>query len=368
MKIQLKEYTGDYRIVSLALDDETKEDLLEDKLDFLYLKDQIVWLYPDQQKYKLEPKEADYLKTCNNYDCFGLNENGTLSILYNADSVENFFYITGKCNSNCIMCPSPEVFRRKAKVSNIDEHILLAQHIPCSAPHLTITGGEPFMAGEEIFRLLQFLKDKFTATEFLILTNGRIFSVQDYVDKLIDSLPSNSILAIPVHGSTAEVHDGITRAKDSFAQTISGIKNLLTYRIRVELRIVISQLNLLDFEKLAYMIVDELKEIEYISIIAMEMTGNAYINRESLWLPYSEVFQAIVSSVEYLVNHDIDVRLYNFPLCTVSPRFWPICKKSISPNKVRYASQCTECRFKEDCGGVFAGTMLLEKQDLRVIS
>ena len=59
--------------------------------------------------------------------------------------------------------------------------------------------------------------------------------------KFIETVPDNSIVAIPIHGSNAQINDMITQSKGSFAQTVKGIKQLLKANIRVELRIVVSK-------------------------------------------------------------------------------------------------------------------------------
>ena len=51
----------------------------------------------------------------------------------------------------------------------------------------------------------------------------------------------------------------------------------------------------------------------------------------------------------------------------MSKEFWTLCKKSISPYKVRYSEVCDECEMKKSCGGVFAGTLSLEKGELKAI-
>ena len=60
-----------------------------------------------------------------------------------------------------MMCPSPEEMRKGKPINNISDLIRIAEHIPSDANHLTITGGEPFLAGEAIFDLIQYIKGKF---------------------------------------------------------------------------------------------------------------------------------------------------------------------------------------------------------------
>ena len=367
MGIRFKEYQLGYRIVSLALDDMTKTKLEENNLSVLYVSGTKVVLFPEDIVLITGEESIDQLKTFNNYDVLEIWENGLLNRRYNDKSDDNYFFVTGSCNSNCVMCPSPEITRRNVPKTNVQDLIELAKHIPSDTPHLTITGGEPFLIGDEIFPFIEFLRDKFYFTEFLFLTNGRIFAIDKYLQKFIETVPQNSIVAIPIHGSCDSIHDSITRANGSFRQTKQGIKKLLKNNIRVELRLVVSKLNIEDFENLANLIISDFKGIEYVSVIAMEMTGNARMNKEQVWIPYKQSFDIIAKSLRKMIEHEVDVKLYNFPLCTVKKSFWTLCEKSISGNKVRYTENCEQCRYKAACGGVFAGTFQLERDELKPI-
>ncbi len=367
MTVKIDNYDGKYRIVSLALDQAAKEELLNNDLDFLLVADEYVKIYPEGITISENKHVIEELQNAHNYDVYELWENGKLTEYYDDSSVDNYFFITAKCNSNCVMCPSPDISRRKGGSTSPDALIEIAKHIPTDTSHLTITGGEPFMMGREIFRFMEFLRNRFEYTEFLFLTNGRIFSVNSYVEKFVETAPGNSVVAIPIHGSNAITHDLITQSKGSFVQTVQGIKNLLKAGIYIELRIVISKLNAKDLYNIAKLISGEMTGIGYVSIMAMEMTGSAWVNRDTVWISYTEAAEAMEPALLELLEHGIDVKLYNFPLCTVKKQFWTLCEKSISPDKVRYVEICDNCRMKKSCGGVFAGTISIEKGELKAI-
>lgn len=367
MIVNLEKYTGKYRIVSLACEASVKEDLLADELDFIYLSEDDVRIYPENIIVSENKHVIELLRRAHNYDVFELWENGKLVECYDDSSIDNYFFVTSKCNSNCVMCPSPDAFRKAGENTRVETLIEIARHIPGDTPHLTITGGEPFMIGKDIFHFIEFLRDKFEYTEFLILTNGRIFALDSYTQKLRETLPENSIIAIPIHGSNGQIHDSITQVDGSFAQTIQGIKKLLEAGIRIEIRIVVSKMNAADIYNIAKMISDELAGVEYVSIMAMEMTGSARLNMDKVWISYRRAANAIEKSVMLLLENGIDVKLYNFPLCTVNRKFWTLCEKSISPDKVRYDVVCDNCKMKKSCGGIFAGTIYMEKGELEAI-
>ncbi len=367
MAVKFLNYKSGYRVASLALDESTKTKLVESRLSTLYVGQTDIILYPEQVVLSSDSSLIQSLQEFNNYDVFEIWENGIAIRRYNDGSGDNYFFITGACNSNCIMCPSPENSRKNAEPVSMDYLMALARHIPSDTPHLTITGGEPFLIGDSIFPFIKSLKEKFCNTDFLFLTNGRIFAVDRYLELFKENMPAHSIVAIPIHGSCAEIHDAISRAKNSFQQTKAGIKKLLKNNVPVEIRLVVSKLNVDDFENIAELIATEFSGVEYISVIAMEMTGNARVNCDKVWIPYSEAFSRIAPSIRKLIKSGIDVKLYNFPLCTVDSAYWTLCEKSISDNKVRYADTCEFCKYKKNCGGVFAGTFQMEKDELRAI-
>lgn len=369
MSFKFKDYNLGYKIVSLALDEFARDKLISEDLTLVWVdktKSEIV-LLPEKIVLSNDISDLGKIQKYNNYDVFEIWESGIFIRKYDDKSDDNYFFITGKCNSNCIMCPSPESSRKATETANLSYLIELAKHIPSDVHHMTITGGEPFLMGEPIFAFLQYMKEKFCGTEFLFLTNGRVFAINKYLQRFCETVPRNSIVAIPVHGSCPKIHDSITRSNDSFKQTRIGLKQLLEKGIPVEIRLVVSKLNILDFDSIAQLIIDEFKGIEYVSVIAMEMTGAARANLDAVWIPYKIAFPYISTAVRMLIENGIDVKLYNFPLCTVDKPFWTLCEKSISGNKVRFADTCDCCRYKKACSGVFAGTLQLERDELRPI-
>ena len=219
MIVKLENYHGKYKIVSLALNQTVREDLLKNEIEFVYISENDIRLYPEDVVVSKDKDIIEKLRNAHDYDVYELWENGKFSEYYDDSSLDNYFFVTGKCNSNCVMCPSPDISRQKGGNTSVDTLIEIAKHIPTDASHLTITGGEPFMVGPDIFRFFEFLREKFECTDFLLLTNGRIFAVDSYVERFVEKAPKNSIVAIPIHGSTANIHDMITQSKGSFNQT-----------------------------------------------------------------------------------------------------------------------------------------------------
>lgn len=131
--------------------------------------------------------------------------------------------ITGyKCNNNCIFCLNCS---KSKQISTENIKKILRENIS-KFKEIEFIGGEPTIH-ENIIGLVVFAK-KLGYKDIRIGTNGRMYSNKLFC-KSISKAGVNSI-SFSLHGSTAEIHDSITRTPGSFYQTIQGIKNALCYK------------------------------------------------------------------------------------------------------------------------------------------
>ena len=367
MIIKLKNYDGIYRVAVVSCSEKVTNRFLKNNMNVIQIKGHSVTFYPKGICFDIDYRDVDRLTRIYEYDVFEIYANGAAYQYYNNSSLDNTILVTNRCNSNCIMCPTPEIIRKTQQQYSAEQLINIVKYFPNDACHITITGGEPFLIKKDMFKLLEFLKYNLNSTDYLLLTNGRAFCSKEYTDLFAFSKPDKIKLGIPIHGYNEKTHDYITQAKGSFIQTIRGIKNLIQIHSKIEIRIVVSKLNYLFIDKIAELIVHELKGINCVKIMAMEMTGNAAKNRDQVWIDYPDAFKACENAIELLALNGIDVGLYNFPLCAVDKRFWDICEKSISEHKIRFAPQCTDCIVKDACGGVFSGTIRLAKEKINPV-
>lgn len=313
-------------------------------------------IYPENYHFRLEKTEAGRANLLKAGDILRIDSNGIARKFISSYEDDCCLFITPRCNSNCIMCPSSSNSRKFGVSYSLADILEAVKYIPRKIHHITITGGEPFLLRDGMFVLLRNLKNTFNTTECLLLTNGRAFGNKEYAKQFLETAPYYTQVAIPIHGSTAKKHDRITQTPGSFEQTVTGIKRLSGSFIRIEVRIVVTRLNCNDIVDIARFIINHLKGVSIVNIVAPEMLGNAAINAANVWIPYDEAFKSTKKAVDILVAGGVDVSYYCFPLCMVEAPYRQLCEKSISFEKVRFAPQCNECRMKEECGGIFAGT------------
>lgn len=280
----------------------------------------------------------------------------SLKVMYKANSSEQVILTTNQCNNNCIMCPDSDGIRsthHNADVNIIKSAIKLMNN---NTKYICITGGEPTFLKEELFHILDICKDKFQNAEFIMLTNGRTFYYENYTKEFIKHCPNNIIIGIPLHSNKEEMHDEITRVKGSYVQAVNGMENLLKHKQLVEIRVVINKLNYLDLNNIAKMITRKFPNCYRVNFMAMEILGNAYINRDEVWVDFIDFKEQLEKACLTLLSSGIRTYIYNIPLCYIDKKFWSIAKKSITEYKVKYGEECEECKVKEKCGGFFYST------------
>lgn len=365
MRFNISNYDLGCRIFSIAFCKNTLETLKQKNLNAAFMTESGLIFFPENKLFPLTRENQDKLSICEDYDVLFIDEEGSGYLHFANENDDNPLILTQKCNSNCIMCPTAEWVRKRENGLNIDYIIESIKYIPNDARHLTITGGEPFLVKEKIFDLLSEIKIRLPYTECLLLTNGRALGHKPYSDRFADSAPIKIIIGIPLHGYNAETHDRITRSKGGFNQTVSGIKNLIYNGFNVEIRLVVSKLNYKYIDKIAELIVTEFPKAGSVKIMGLEMSGNAAKNINDVWIPYRTAFEYSKDGIVKLINHGINVGLYNFPLCAVEQSFHMLCAKSITDYKIRFADKCEECQKRSNCGGIFAGTIRLAGKDVQ---
>lgn len=300
-------------------------------------------------------------------DIISIDDRGVVELLFSIEDNDAVVFVTGHCNSNCIMCPSSD---RERQISGGMSDIEIQQYIamlPDTLGHIAVTGGEPTLRTETFFCILNQIADRFPAIETQLLTNARAFASKKFVARLLENCPQYLRVAVPLHGSYARLHDTITQTPDSFDQTVAGLYHLIASNIYVELRIVVSKLNYGDLQNIAKFIVANIPNVGVVNFIGLETRGSCAKNFKDVYVDHTESIRRIIPAVHILTQAGVDVGLYNYPLCAVDRRYWSLCKQSITPEKIRFPAECEGCAARECCGGFFNTTLALAKPNVAPI-
>lgn len=301
-------------------------------------------------------------------DIVEVDENtGIINVLYRANSNDNIIFTTNRCNNNCMFCPDSETVRKNYNDIPLNIIKKMIGLIPKDCRYLCITGGEPTILKFDLMEILEECKRELKNTEFMLLTNGRMFCIDEYTNMFVDKCPDDIVVGIAIHGDTARLHDYCTQVEGSFVQTLVGIKNLLDKKIKVEIRIVINRLNYKQIPNLCRLIANNFPNAMRVSFMGLEMLGNAAKNEEQVWIDYEQIQEKLYEGIYELTRKGIQSNIFNIPLCFLDEKLWQFSVQSISDYKVRYRKECTNCSAKRFCGGFFYSTLSMKNIEVNPI-
>lgn len=290
-------------------------------------------------------------------DIVSITQRGRINKLFDYMEHNATVYVTGRCNSNCVMCPCSD-YERKTSDGMSDGWLrAYIDMMPSDVPHVVVTGGEPTLKTQQFLLAMDLIACKLPTAETLLLTNGRSFASTTLLHKMLDRCPQLLMAGIPIHGASEELHDRVTRSEGSFKQTCKGIVNLLANSVAVEIRIVVSKLNTIHLLDIAKLVAANFPDVSVVTFMGLETMGNCAQNFSSVYIDCKESWEYVEPAIDYLLSAGIDAQIYNYPLCSVNKGYWSLCRKSITPSKVRYPADCESCVVKEGCGGFFSTTL-----------
>lgn len=366
MTLYWKNYNSFPRLASVInteLDEETP--MLYDGREYLIIRSGYAKFHSDSLSISID--EGSLFYTLRTGDVISIDDRGIIYVQFAKNDDDVCLFLTGHCNSNCIMCPSSDAERRSHEEITFDWFQRFLALLPKEVGHFTVTGGEPTLNTELFFRVMALVADHFPDAETLLLTNGRSFAARSMVNRLIEHCPQYLRVAIPVHGPSPQIHDMITQTPRSFYETSMGIRHLLDAGIAVELRVVVSKLNSAYLNEIADCIIGNFPKALVVNFIGLETRGSCAKNYDDVYITLADAARVAIPAIDRLASAGVDAALYNFPLCVVDKGHWSICRNSISPDKIRYPAECEVCEAKIVCGGFFSTTLSMAKPTVHPI-
>ena len=277
-------------------------------------------------------------------------------------AIERLDIVTGcKCNNNCTFCVLSDYLKKSNTrtkediVSDIEKH-----GADCNI--LTLTGGEPTMR-EDIFELIKKAK-KLGFGQIHLQTNGRLLSYPKFCRKLIQEGVTSFTISFHAHNAT--LGDSLSQTKDSFNQTIEGIKNLKKYGARLITNTVISKKNyqhLPDITKKAI----ELGS-DQIQMVFIRPQGQVLKNFDGLVPKMKEVIPQVIKSIEYCKSKNKIIFIEGIPPCLmegyedhVAEKYMPVIEVTATKefytnkekSKIKDKLKCSSCKLNPECTGIW---------------
>ena len=268
--------------------------------------------------------------------------------LIRARSPHNTFLVTERCDQLCVMCSQPPKKHHADLFPSFRQAALLAPH----GIYIGLSGGEPMLFKQEVFRFLEETLAARPDLRFHILTNGQHFEPED--EEVLRRIPKDRVLwGIPLYSADPVLHDTTVAKAGAYARLMKSFSILARAGAAVELRTVVMKTNADDLGKLARLVATRLPFISVWALMQLESIGYGRMNWDALFLDTSIVFDAVAEALDTVHARGIDAQLYNFPACTVPQGYRRHAPATISDWKRRYLQACEGCAIRDACTGFF---------------
>lgn len=308
---------------------------------------------------KVSEKVSDKLEEG---DCVLVGTDGTITVVWEKKAPMNQLLLTEMCDCHCLMCPQPPKAHDKILIETSKQilNLVKVKHDQT----ICLTGGEPTLLKEDFFDILELTKRKHTKSTVMLLTNGKSFAQFDFTRDFVSQRPPNFLTCVSLHSDVDEIHDQIVGIKNSFYKTVMGLQNLARFREKIEIRIVVNRINAGRLESIATFIQRNFPFIAHCTFMGMEITGFAHDNYDTVWIDPYEYRDELSRAVRVLSRADMNVSIYNLPLCVIKPKSRNFARQSISGWKNDYLPICETCSVKSKCCGIFTTSGLYQSPNI----
>ena len=304
---------------------------------------------------------VDFLENLFDGDIVSIDPDGKINVLYEINSIHNVLFITERCNANCIMCPQPP---NNFVGDNLEQVWKVISLMDKGSRQIGITGGEPTLVGDDLFKIIESIKKRFKKSSVTLLTNAIKLSDFEYTKKFALINHPDLQIDVPLYSDTDTEHNKIIRAK-GFYKTIKGLYNLATINQKVGIRVVVHKMNYKRLPQIAEFIYRNFPFVVNIAFMQMELMGNANENINELWIDPYDYNPELEQAVDFLSNTDLNVSIYNSQLCILPEKLKKHAKQSISTWKNIFLPECQNCASKFTCPGLFSANEMLHSKHIK---
>ena len=284
-----------------------------------------------------------------------------------------YFNINFTCNNKCVFCFSHNVGDMSREIP-IDKFIQLLNSMKLQKDDIVvINGGEPSLHSE-FDSLLKYAI--FLPCVCKIYTNGRKLNIGN-------SLSDNISFIIPVHGNKL-THNLLTRAEESFEETIASLRWLDKNRINYNLKFIINNEMIQDdFNVLEFLEYYQLSPQEiYLSRMNVTIKSN---KNQYLTPSFEDEYEYLMKLFKLLNNTDFTIKFLDFPPCyfdylraeynlitTEEHNFFYndynhfMEKRTYKKNRI-FKSECNYCEHIDVCNLLSNSYYLFEYKGERII-
>jgi len=211
------------------------------------------------------------------------------------------------CNNNCLFCAQAD--NRQSGNRPFNEIVMDLKESRRRCDGIVFTGGEVTIR-KDFFNLVKLAKD-LGYKNIQIQSNGRMFSSLKFCKDAMDA--GATTFGIAIHGHNKRLHDSLTQANGSFAQTVKGIQNLKSLGAYVATNTVIVKQNCRYCEDIAILL--SCLKVNQFQFAFVHPVGSADKNFDLVVPKISEAAKEMKKGLQIGINKGISVMTEGIPYC-----------------------------------------------------
>ena len=276
------------------------------------------------------------------------------------------------CNNNCRFCYDGGHKRTLPDMTTqqVKRELLAARKR--GSTFVDLLGGEPTIR-KDIIELVRYAKNLGFGT-ISITTNGKMFYYMDFARRMLDAGLNSAVFSI--HGHTPELHDYLTRSRNSYLYAAQGIRNLkkLSKDIYICTNTVIIRDN---YKHLPQIAENNIRlGADGMEFIFIHPRGNALKHFDDIVPTLTEIMDYLKPTVDAGLRHGIKhTQIRYVPMCYmlfnlrqlsefdarrrmkeqhIGPEFrdLEVEKNRVQNGRVK-GPQCAACKYFNICEGIF---------------
>lgn len=224
-----------------------------------------------------------------------------------ATEKRHWIRLTKTCNNQCIFCLDSENQNGTfLSLKEIKNNLLKGREEKIK--RVILSGGEPTIHPD--FLSIVKMAKKLGYTHIQIITNGRMFAYQDFLEKAI----RNGVreITFSIHGHNSKLHDQQTQVKGSFNQSLKGLINALKIPgLIVNVDVVINKINYKYLVNILKFFINlGVTEFDLLQVIPF---GQAWDNRQKVFYNIKEALPHLKKAFHLNKNPNLYLWTNRFP-------------------------------------------------------
>ncbi len=214
-----------------------------------------------------------------------------------------------KCNNCCDFCAQGDKRFNSGGKTQAEIKAILARARKTGVTAAVFTGGEPTLHPGLLDAVRAARAMGYESVQ--VQTNGRRFAYYEYCAALKEAGVTE--MGPSMHGSTAAIHEGLTKAPGSFKEVVKGILNCKKLGMYVLTNSVITSANYKDLPELARLLV--YLKVDQFQFAFVHMVGTAWKNREWLTPRKTDILPYLHKALDVGIKSGVPCYTEAIPFC-----------------------------------------------------